>query len=68
MKKRYIPWIKALSAISSNIAAGWFGVTFITPNFTDIFRIEGIVTLTQDILLGILFLIATVLLERLLLS
>jgi len=63
-RKKYRPWIKALSGLSINVSAAWFAVPFIgtTIKFPQTFF--DVVILTLDIILGILFLLITVLFER----
>lgn len=58
------PWLRALSGLSINIAAAWFVLAFITPNYVDITKPEGLLTLTRDVLSGILFLLTSVMIER----
>lgn len=64
VKKYRFPFLRALSGVLGNLSAGWFGVAFITPNFVDIHTLQAIITLTKDMLFGILFLLATTIVER----
>ncbi len=64
MNKNLHASIKVLSGFCVNIAAGWFGVAFITPNFTHIPSLGIILTLTEYVLFGILFLVAAFFLEK----
>ena len=66
MFKEYRPWLRTISGIFQNFSAGWFGVAIITPNFTGITSLEDVLTLTLDILFGILFLLLSARLEKLL--
>lgn len=59
MNKKFRPWIKTLSGFCNNVAVVWLSLAFITPNF-----IPGdLLTLTLNVLLGIVFLIVAGLLE-----
>lgn len=58
------PWLKALSSLSINISAAWFGVVIIAPNFLPLEGLKSLLLLTADVSAGILFLIVTVRLER----
>ena len=60
------PWIKAFSSLSINFSAAWFGLAFITPNFTDVTNTDGALLLTKDIGAGIVFLLTCVYLEKIL--
>ena len=62
--KSLIPWLKALSGLSVNLSAAWFGLAVVTPNFANILKIETVVTLTRDVLFGIIFLLLTVFFEK----
>lgn len=57
-------FLKALSSVTGNLSAAWFAVAFVTPNFTNIFSIKTMSFLTQNIILGIVFLILTAFIER----
>lgn len=57
-------WLKALSALSINISAAWFGVVIIAPNFWPLVGFKPLLLLTADIFAGTVFLIVTVRLER----
>ncbi len=59
-------WLKALSGLFVNLAAAWFAVAFITPNFSDPTEPAGFAVLGVDILLGFTFLVSTVKLEEVL--
>ena len=65
MKQYRRPFLRALSAVAANISAAWFILAFVTPNFAGV-SIESIITLTRDILLGIVFLVLTTIIERIL--
>lgn len=64
MKKNIQAWQKTISGLSINISAGWFGLAFLTPNFTDLLKPENTSILIRDIFFGIVFLILTFFLER----
>ncbi len=36
-----LAWLKVLSALAVNLAAGWFGAAFIAPNFVSLNNLEG---------------------------
>ena len=57
-------WLKALSNLSIYLSAGWFATVLIVPAFKD--RPEFVLTLTLNIVYGILFLYGSVKLENLL--
>lgn len=58
------PWLKALSGLSINISAAWFIAPVIGSNisFPESFSVLRI--LVFDIVLGIIFLLITVLIEK----
>lgn len=58
------PWLKAFSAVSINLASGYFALGFITPNFLNPTTSQAIRTLTQDIIFGIVFLLISVMLNQ----
>lgn len=60
------PWLRAFSGLSINISAGWFGVAFIGPNVSFPSTLWEILVLTWNITLGIIFLLLTVFIERIL--
>ena len=64
MKRKYKPLLRATSAVLGNLSAGWFGLVLVAPNFTDITKIESILTLTKDAIFGIVFLVLTTIVER----
>ncbi|MBI2334757.1 hypothetical protein HYU96_03050 [Candidatus Daviesbacteria bacterium] len=64
MTKKKRAFLKALSAVTGNLSAAWFAVVLITPNFTNIFSIKTMGFLTQNIILGIVFLMLTAFIER----
>jgi hypothetical protein len=64
MRRNYKVALRAISGVLGNISAGWFGVAMITPNFVDIRTFEAQITLTKDLLFGILFLVATIIIEN----
>lgn len=68
MRRLGRPLLKALAAVTGNFSAAWFALAFVTPNFTSIFRLEGVLVLTKNVVLGILFLVATAILEKTLLD
>ena len=57
-------WLKALSNLSINLSAGWFATVLIVPAFRD--RPEFLLSLTLNLLYGILFLYGSVRLESIL--
>ena len=56
-------WLKALSALSINMSAAWFGVVAVAPNFWPPVGLKSFLLLTTDIFAGTLFLLMTVKLE-----
>lgn len=64
MSKKYRPWLKAFSVISSNISAAWFAVPFIGPSISFPKDKSDFLVLTSDIGFGIVFLLLTVWCER----
>jgi len=59
-----VHWLGALSNLSVNISAAWFGVAFVTPNFIGISTVDSTLVLLTDIILGILFLSFSAVIER----
>lgn len=58
-------FIISLAGLLLNISAAWFGAAFITPNFTILSSLTGLVLLTGYIILGILcFGLSVILLRR----
>lgn len=66
MKNWQPSFLKALSAVLGNLSAGWFGVAIIVPNFVNPLTLDGFLILTRDVAFGIVFLAATVIIERIL--
>lgn len=64
MIRKFRPLIKSLTALAVNISAIYFGLIFIPPHVTNSL-FENLVTLTQNTVYGILFLVASVFLEAL---
>lgn len=64
MDKNTKAGLRTLSGLSINISAGWVGLAFLTPNFTDLSKPESISILIRDIFFGIVFLLLTFFLER----
>ena len=62
MHKKFRPWLRTIAEFFNNVSVVWFTLAFITPNFTD----GDLITLTLDVLLGILFLLASGLIESVL--
>lgn len=60
------PWLRVLSGLLINLAAGWFGISFITPTFEHITSFAIFFTLIKDIVFGILCLIAAAKIEQIL--
>jgi hypothetical protein len=58
------PWLKALSGLSINLAAGWLAAVVIVPNFAGLTKPGALWILTYDLLAAILFLLLTVKLEE----
>lgn len=58
------PFLKALSGLSINISAAWFVAPFIGPTISFPKNYLDIVVLTADLVLGIVFLILTIICER----
>ncbi len=54
-------WLKAFSGLFLNLSAGWFGAVFILPGLTGNFLL---VSLTANLLCGMLSLFLHVILER----
>ncbi|OGE14625.1 hypothetical protein A3F00_01230 [Candidatus Daviesbacteria bacterium RIFCSPHIGHO2_12_FULL_37_11] len=48
-------WLRVLSGLFTNLAAGSFALVVITPNFIGIDNFTTLLTLTSDIVLGIVF-------------
>lgn len=66
--KNLIPWLKSFASLFANLSAAFFGLAIVTPNFLKTSLAESVVALTVDLLLGILFLLATVVSEKFLLN
>lgn len=61
MTARFIHSIlKALSGLSINLSAGWFGAILIVPNFSPIKTSADFLTLIYDFIFGTIFLGLTV--------
>lgn len=58
------PWIKALSGLFINLSAGWFGAALISFNFLEFSKEGSFWVLMYDVVLGMLFLLLTVRLEK----
>lgn len=65
MFKKLRPWIKSLSALFVNLSAVWITLAIITPNFSNNDP-EANLILTVDLVLAILFLLASVSFESVL--
>ncbi len=63
-KKDKKAFMKALTALSGNLAAGYFGLVLIAPNFLPLNNVINVLVLTYDFVLGIVFLWITYKLER----
>ncbi|MGH7203087.1 MAG: hypothetical protein ACREHC_01440 [Candidatus Levyibacteriota bacterium] len=63
-KKDKEAWVKAFTALSGNLAAGYFGLVLIAPNFSPLRSVTDVLILTYDLVLGIVFLWITYKLER----
>jgi len=63
-EKDKLAFIKTASSISSNLAAGWFGLVFVVPNFVPFQGFREASLLTTDLLSGIVFLLASYKLEK----
>jgi len=57
-------WLRVLSAFFVNLAATWFGATFITINFVNLSSTEAISLLIRNIFSGILCLLVSVKIEE----
>lgn len=66
VNKNYRPWLRALSGLFINISAAFFVAAFIGPTILFPKNPEQFVSLTLNIGFGILFLLTTVMLERML--
>lgn len=64
MGRTTLAFLKALSQVLGNLSATWFAVAFITPNFSNLSSTETLIVLTKDVSFGIVFLLATTLIER----
>lgn len=64
MNKTSHAFLKSLSAVLANLSAAWFTIAFITPNFSNLPFTETTIVLTKDIFLGIVFLLASTLIEK----
>lgn len=64
-KRDKLAWLKALSGLSVNLSAAWFTLAIVTPNFSSLANIEALLVLTRDLVFGIVFLVLTVIFERL---
>jgi hypothetical protein len=60
------PWIISVSGVCQNLSAAWFGLAFVTPNFTPVNSPEGLFLLTLYTLFGMLFLVFSVRCEQIL--
>ncbi|MBI5356603.1 hypothetical protein HZB78_03245 [Candidatus Collierbacteria bacterium] len=58
-------WLEGIADLLINLTAGWFGAIFIVPNFSGLPYPLNILVLTQDLIVGIVTLIAAVKLKRL---
>jgi len=58
-------WLEAIADLLINLAAGWFGVVVIVPNFGSLDDAHSILLLTEDLAAGIVSLIFAVKLKRL---
>lgn len=50
-----LPRARFLTGLFTNLAAGWIGVIFIAPNFSNLANAEDVWSLTLDIFFAILF-------------
>lgn len=57
-------WGKALSGLTINLSAGWFGAVLILPNFSPVQSLADFGVLTYNLVFGSIFLVLTVLLEK----
>lgn len=64
MNKTSRAFLKSLSAVLANLSGTWFVLAFVTPNFSNLPLTEIIIVLTKDVLFGIVFLIASALIEK----
>jgi len=58
------PSLKAFAALCGNLSAAWFALAIVSPNFESLFTTEGLIILTRNMLLGIVFLLITIIIER----
>ena len=58
-------WLEAIADLLINLAAGWFGVVVIVPNFGGLDDTRSFLLLTEDLVAGIVSLILAVRLKRL---
>lgn len=50
-----VPRARFFAGLFTNLAAGWIGVIFIAPNFSDLSKIGDVWVLTFDVFFAILF-------------
>lgn len=66
MKRKYRPWLRSFSGIFQGLSSAWFGLAFVTPTISSISNFEDVLTLTVDVLFGMLFLTLSVKAEHIL--
>jgi len=64
MRRVQTSWLKALSGLSINLSAAWYGAVLIAPNFAPINSLFRASVLFYDIVFGTIFLYLAVMLER----
>lgn len=50
-----LPQTRFFAGLFTNLAAGWYGLVILTPNFSDLSKPNGLWTLLWDIFFAILF-------------
>lgn len=66
MQRILRPWFRSLSGVFQNLSVAFFGLAFLTPNFTTLYTSEDILVLTIDCMCSMLFLMLSVQVEHIL--
>lgn len=64
MPELSLPWLRVLSGLFVNLAAGWFGTIFITSLFFSQPSLTSTILLTRNLILGIVSLLTAVKIEE----
>ena len=59
------PWLRSLSGLFINFSYGYFALAIVTPNLVNLSLSDPFASLTWNVFLGILFLLASVKTEEL---